>query len=137
MKKKQKDLIETARINDQSISSQSKPREVDIKASIEDFDHCYWELNVVTNTTEFTDKIKSSKGCTEDDIDFFYNEIIIHSFPTLDNQLIDDYILSYVSCCITESELETRMIKEDGDGRIVVEVIIHTQHDFNSSVSFR
>jgi len=135
METTRKNLIETSGINDQSISSQSMLREVSIKASLEDHNHCYKELYVATNTEKLMDRIKSWEGYIDDDIDYLFNELMICSFPTLNIHLIDDYILSYVSCYITESELETRMTGEDGNERILINAIIHTQHNSHSSVS--
>ncbi len=139
METKQKDLKETVRINNQSISSQSKPREVGIKVSIEDFDHIYRELNVATNTEELANIIKCMEGggSIEDEIDYLYSEIEIHTFPTVDENLIDELILRYVGCYITESELETRMTQEDGDEQIVIKANIDTHNNRYSSVSIR
>ncbi len=137
METTRKNLIETSGINDQSISSQSMPREVSIKVSIEDYNHCYKELYVATNTEKLMDRIKIWEGYNEDDIDYLYNEIMICSFPMSDNDNdpIDDYILSYISCYITECELETRMTREDGDERILMKFNIHTHHESRTSAS--
>lgn len=138
METKQKDLKETVRINNQSISSQSKPREVGINVSIEDYDQVYWELNVATNTKELTSKILCSEdGSIADEIDYLDSEIEIHSFPTVDENQIDELILRYVGCYITESELETRIRQEDGDERIEIDVMIHISHKSRSSVFIR
>jgi len=135
METKQKDLKETVKFNNQSISSQSKPREVGINVSIEDYDQVYWELNVATNTKELTSKILCSEdGSIADEIDYLDSEIEIHSFPTVDENQIDELILRYVGCYITESELETRIRQEDGDERIEIDVMIHISHKSRSSV---
>ena len=61
METKQKDLIETVGINNQSKSSQSKPKEVGIKVSIVDYDQFDRELYVATNTEELANKIALGK----------------------------------------------------------------------------
>jgi len=137
METKQKVLNETEGIINQSISSQPKTREVGINVSLEDYDYCYKELYVVTNTKELSDRIKILEDCSDEDIDYNRIELLNNSFPTVNDHTIDDLIIIFVSSYITENELETRMTQKDGDEQIVIDAIIDTHSNNYSSVSIR
>jgi len=124
--------------NSENQLTQSEPKEVHIRVLIEDDDHGYKELDLISNSEELTKGIKSCRMILDSGeyyLEIVYEELLNRVFrPKIKLDVICNSILNYICCQLNIEELNEKLM-EYGNETLKIVAHVNVETDDYSGVS--